>query len=322
MTSAESLFTQHGYALLFGAIALETIGFPVPAALALMLAGAAAAQGMLQVAYALSGALLVMLIGDTLMYLLGRYTGWWLLGVMPLVAELRGLRPAVRGFVSSPRPSIVAGRQIHSRHQYDGPAARRQHADALVVVPAPGLCRGVFYIAAYFGIGYAFSGAIEAVTRGYRAVGNVITVAGVALVVGYAALQLWLWWKSRRMGPVSYASPPEAAQAAQTGARIYDVRSHGYFDANALRIKGSSRLDPHAVHRVNADFFDQSQIYLYCTCAREATSKRVARELADSLRGTGVKITVIKGGLRGWRKAGLPLEVVPGDDLVALPTFG
>jgi 3-mercaptopyruvate sulfurtransferase SseA len=33
------------------------------------------------------------------------------------------------------------------------------------------------------------------------------------------------------------------------------------------------------------------------------------------------KAFVIDGGLRAWREAGHPLEAVPHDDLVKLPTF-
>jgi len=35
----------------------------------------------------------------------------------------------------------------------------------------------------------------------------------------------------------------------------------------------------------------------------------------------GFKVFVISGGLRAWRKAGQPVESVPNDDLVKLPTF-
>jgi rhodanese-related sulfurtransferase len=50
---------------------------------------------------------------------------------------------------------------------------------------------------------------------------------------------------------------------------------------------------------------------------REATSARVAHMLREE----GFNAFVIVGGLAAWRKAGNPLEPVPGDDLVKLPTF-
>jgi len=43
--------------------------------------------------------------------------------------------------------------------------------------------------------------------------------------------------------------------------------------------------------------------------------------VAHLLREKGFNTFVIVGGLAAWRKAGLPLEAVPHDDLVKLPTF-
>jgi len=43
----------------------------------------------------------------------------------------------------------------------------------------------------------------------------------------------------------------------------------------------------------------------------------VARQLQE----LGFKVFVITGGLTAWRKAGHPLERVPINDLVKLPTF-
>ena len=51
---------------------------------------------------------------------------------------------------------------------------------------------------------------------------------------------------------------------------------------------------------------------------REATSARVAHMLREK----GFNAFVIVGGLAAWRKAGQPLELVPREDLVKLPTFG
>jgi rhodanese-related sulfurtransferase len=43
--------------------------------------------------------------------------------------------------------------------------------------------------------------------------------------------------------------------------------------------------------------------------------------VALQLREKGFNTFVIVGGLAAWRKAGEPLEPVPHDDLVKLPTF-
>jgi rhodanese-related sulfurtransferase len=44
--------------------------------------------------------------------------------------------------------------------------------------------------------------------------------------------------------------------------------------------------------------------------------------VAHLLQEQGFKAFVIAGGFRAWREAGHPLEFVPHDDLVKLPTFG
>jgi rhodanese-related sulfurtransferase len=101
----------------------------------------------------------------------------------------------------------------------------------------------------------------------------------------------------------SVRDPFRGGAHSAAGACIYDVRSHGYLDAQATRITGSRRLDPNALNRCSEEFPDGQLVYVYCTCVREATSVRVARELQNR----GVRVAVIKGGLRAWKGAGLPV---------------
>jgi rhodanese-related sulfurtransferase len=50
---------------------------------------------------------------------------------------------------------------------------------------------------------------------------------------------------------------------------------------------------------------------------REATSARVAHMLREK----GFNAYILVGGMAAWRKAGQPVEIVPREDLVKLPTF-
>ncbi len=311
---------QHGYTILFAVVFLESIGLPLPAALALLIAGAAAAHGSLQAPYAALGALLAMLAGDSLMYLLGRTTGWWLLGLLCRISlnpEACVLRSA-DSFYRRGRKLLVVAKFIPGINTMAPPLAGSMQMRFLSFLRLD-LAGAALYVGCYFGIGYVFSGALQAVTQGYRALGRVMSDIVIALVAVYLAIQVWRWIKERAQPPVAFAIPLQVGDGSLAGAQIYDVRSHGYFDANAVRIKGSKRLDPHALHQASIDF--EGQVYLYCTCVREATSRRVARELENKLQGKGVRIAVISGGLRAWRKAGLPIEVVPRDDVAALPIF-
>src|SRR5882724_447945 len=323
MGSWNNLLAQHGYSLLIATVFLEAVGIPVPAALALMIAGGAAARGVLQAPNAFGAALLAMLAGDTLMFLLGRYTGWWVLGILCRISlnpESCILRSA-DSFYRRGRALLVVAKFIPGINTMAPPLAGSMNMRFLPFLRLD-LAGAMLYIGVYFGAGFIFSGALVAVTRGYQAFGRVMAWAVMALVTGYVVFQIWLWIKSRSLRAVPLAVPSEVAHEMAVGScAVYDARSHGYFDARAMRIRGSKRLDPNALHQFDGRFPDGSQVYLYCTCAREATSTRVARELRERLDEGQVRIAVIEGGLRAWKKAGLPLEAVPSDDITALPIF-
>jgi rhodanese-related sulfurtransferase len=175
-----------------------------------------------------------------------------------------------------------------------------------------------FYIGTYFSAGFLFSGALDRITAGYHAAAHVMGWVLIGLAAGYAGVQVWSWNKSRASRSVATVSPAEAARALSAGtAAIFDVRSHGYYDRSAMRVKGSRRMDPNAFARWAQEMPRDQPVYLYCTCIRDATSAQVAKLLSEK----GIRGAVITGGLRAWKKAGLPLEPVPQEDMAALPLF-
>jgi membrane protein DedA with SNARE-associated domain/rhodanese-related sulfurtransferase len=318
MDSWISGIAQHGYSILFAAVFLEAIGLPVPAALVLLIAGGAAANGTINIGYALSGTVLVMLAGDMLMFLLGRFTGWWLLGVLCRISlnpESCILR-AADSFYRRGRMLLVVAKFVPGINTMAPPLAGSMNMRVWPFLQLD-LAGAVLYIGAYFGIGFIFSGALAALTRGYQQFGRVFSWCVFVLIVGYIGFQVGLWIRARRLSAVPFVVPAEAAHELANGAWIYDVRSHGYLDAKAKRIQGSRRLDPNAIHQSRAEFPSDRPVYVYCTCVREATSARVARELQQH----GVRVAVIKGGLRAWKKAGLPVEPVPRGEMAQLPAF-
>ena len=76
------LVVHHGYIFIFLIVLAEALGLPVPAALALLTGGAAVASGALSGPAALLIAVTAMLLGDSLLYVLGSRMGWRLLGVL------------------------------------------------------------------------------------------------------------------------------------------------------------------------------------------------------------------------------------------------
>ena len=171
------------------------------------------------------------------------------------------------------------------------------------------------YICTYFGAGYLFSDFLSSLMRGYSMAGNFVGWIVGALLLIWIGNRIRIWNGSRHESPVAMLDPREVA--ARDNAMIFDVRSHGYYDRGTMRIKGSLRIDPNALSEQIWKLRKDREIVLYCTCYREATAIRVARDLAAR----GIPAAVLRGGLSAWKKASLPLEPVPADDVVLLPKF-
>ena len=322
MGSLNTALMHHGYAILAAVVFLEAIGIPVPAAVALLIAGGAVARGAMQAQYVLGIALFAMLTGDTLMFFLGRYTGWWLLGLLCRISlnpEACILRSA-DSFYRRGRTLLVVAKFIPGINTMAPPLAGSMNMRTLTFLRLD-LAGALLYVGSYLVVGYVFSGALEVVTRGYDSAGRVIGWIVLALVIAYLLFRVWLWVRGRALSAVPFAHPEEAARELATGAPVYDVRSHGYFDPKATRIQGSRRLDPNALHQSGAEMPDAGKVFVYCTCVRQATSAKVARELQTMLLGKNVRVTVIQGGLSAWVKAGLPVEDVPPEEVANLPVF-
>jgi membrane protein DedA with SNARE-associated domain/rhodanese-related sulfurtransferase len=310
---------EHGYLILFAVAFLETFGLPIPAALALLVAGAASARGLLSPWYAAGGAFLFIATGDSLMFLLGRHTGWWLLSMLcrlSLNPESCILRSA-DAFYRRGRTLLMFAKFVPGINTMAPPLAgsmnmRFWHFLRLDAVGA------ALYAGGYFAVGFIFSDALESITRGYETFGHILAWLAAAAVVIYIASRIYASRKTRALREAPYVEPAEAARelAAGTGL-VYDVRSHGYYMPKAERVKGSRRLDPNALNQVELDFPPDKHVYVYCTCWRDATSAEVAHEL----RKRGVLCSVIRGGLQAWKKAGLPLEPIPADEIALLPVF-
>jgi len=258
----------HGYSILFLIVFLEAVGLPIPAAIALLVGGAAAARGALSPAIALSGEIGSMLCADVLMFQLGRRTGWGLLALLcrlSLNPESCILRSA-DAFHRRGRTLLLFAKFIPGINTMAPPLAGSMKMRFLEFFRLD-ICGVALYISSYFTAGYIFSDILGSLVRGYQTMGSVLL--NVFLVGGtlYLAFQIRMWIKARALRTVPSVSPAEAMRDLESGrAIVYDVRSHGYYDRNAVRIQGSRRLDPNALHRCHLNELPPGQqVYLYCT---------------------------------------------------------
>ncbi|MGC2324072.1 MAG: sulfurtransferase, partial [Terriglobales bacterium] len=125
------------------------------------------------------------------------------------------------------------------------------------------------YTLAYTGIGFLFSDLIVAIAKGAATVGRVVEWLLLVVLIGYVAYRAYLYWQHREYRIVPRVQVTELAErladSEGTNVVVADVRSHGYYDPGATRIKGSIRLEPNNLLATVKEWPHDKQIYLYCT---------------------------------------------------------
>jgi rhodanese-related sulfurtransferase len=93
----------------------------------------------------------------------------------------------------------------------------------------------------------------------------VVIIAAIA----FTAYRVSLYWKHRVYRIVPRIQVAELAEKLQTQYSgmilLVDVRSHGYYDPGAERIRGSIRLEPNNLSEEVKTLPKDKDIYLYCT---------------------------------------------------------
>jgi membrane protein DedA with SNARE-associated domain len=265
-----SLIARHGYSIIFATVLTEAIGLPVPAALALVAGGTAAASGTLHAPVILLLAVSAMLAGDSLLYVLGSRTGWGLLGFLCKVSvspETCILR-AAESFYKRGRLTLLIAKFIPGVNSMAPPLAGSMKMPFGQFLGLDFL--GVsFYVLVYGGIGFLFGDFLETIARGFLAAGHLAEIAAILAVIGYVAYRVWLFRKHRIYRIVPRVQVMELARQLQSEEAgkilLVDVRSHGYYDPGATRIRGSIRIEPNNLSQAVKALPKDKDIYLYCT---------------------------------------------------------
>jgi membrane protein DedA with SNARE-associated domain len=247
------LISRHGYLLLAAICFAEAVGLPLPAALAMLTAGAVAAYGKLNLYSVLGISLVAMLIGDVILYFTGRASGWALLGFLCRVSanpETCILRSA-EYFYRRGKITLLFAKFIPGINTMSPPLAgsMKMRLEQFLQYDSLGI---IFYVSAYSLGGFIFSDFLRAITRGVRSAGS---AAEVILGVGLAVYP---------RVPVEELARRLATEDS-SNLIVADVRSHGYYDAQSERIAGSVRLEPNNLEEEIKKLPLDREIYLYCT---------------------------------------------------------
>jgi len=270
MTDLIAQITRHGYFLVTAIVFAEAIGLPVPAALALAAAGAAFGGRLLQAEILLPAALLAMLAGDSLLFFLGRFSGWRLLGFLCKVSanpETCILRSA-ESFYKRGRTTLVIAKFIPGVNTMGPPLAgsMKMPFEQFLRFDAVG---AVLYIGAYFLLGFVGRDFLKAIGATFQTAGHAVEEVLLVGVVVYLAYRFWRMQKNRVYRVVPRVQVEELIRRLSSEPAdevlVVDVRSHGYYDEAAARIKGSIRIEPNNLEEELKRLPKDRDIYLYCT---------------------------------------------------------
>ena len=322
-----NIVMQHGYLLVAVAMFAYCMAIPLPASLVLLAAGTVAARHSLNPVLVLVAAVCGALAGDLLMYLGGRTTGWWLMSVLCRLSFYpdKCIFRSANFFYKRGARTLLIAKFVPGVAMMAAPVAGslNMRPRRFVLYDTGGL---VLYCGVYIAVGYIFHRVFAKIADALHTFGQVVLAVVAVAVITYAVTFLVMSLRDRRYLRMERILPAELAGLLQTPdpervVIIADVRSHGYYEPKMERIQNSIRIEPNRLAEELAVMQEllepECEVFVYCTCAREATSARVAH----MLRKRGYTARVIEGGLRAWKKAGYPVEPVPAVDIEHLPEF-
>ncbi|MES3003564.1 MAG: Fe-Mn family superoxide dismutase [Pseudomonadota bacterium] len=117
----------------------------------------------------------------------------------------------------------------------------------------------------------------------------------------------WAGVYARYQSAVHGASEAFAVEHTEiNSAQLFDVRRAGAFEQAAQMIPGASWRDPAQADAWAAALPQGQEVVVYCVYGHE-----VGRSTALRLRAQGVNAKFLRGGIDGWKAAGLPLADKP-----------
>jgi membrane protein DedA with SNARE-associated domain/rhodanese-related sulfurtransferase len=320
------VLAQHGYAVVAITLFLSAAGLPLPTSIILLAAGAGARQG-LDLRLLLPIAIVSALSGDVLLFFGGRYTGWWLLaGMCRLSMNPEGcIFSSSAYFYRRGAKTLLFSKWIPGLSSMAAPLAgslnmRFWRFLRLDVIGVTG------YILMWTTIGFLFRRFLGRIEAWLRTLGHAVLILILLLVVSYLVSVVIFWIRARKYNQIEKVSAETLRERLESRDPskimvIADVRSHNYYDPGMQRIKNSIRVEPtrlkEELEALREFMAPECEIYLYCSCLRDTTSKRVAHMLKQE----NCKTLVIEGGLKAWVRAGGELELVPASDIQRLPRF-
>jgi membrane protein DedA with SNARE-associated domain len=268
MGDVAARLTDHGYAVVFAWVAAEQLALPVPSEPVLLMAGALAGAGLLELPVVVAVGVTASLLSDVIWYEIGRVRGSRVTRVLCRISL-------------EPDSCVRRSQDIFARYG-GGALLVAKFVPGLNTVAQPlagilGMRRSRFllydavgallWIGTYTGLGYVFSEQIGRVVAHARSLGSWLIGLAFAGLVFYIAgkyIRRQRFIRHLRIARITAADLKEKLDAGET-LTIVDLRHQLDFGADPMMIPGAVHLSPEELERRSQEIPRDRDVILYCT---------------------------------------------------------
>ncbi len=300
------LIAEYGLLFVFANILLQQLGAPLPGYPMLMVTGALAARGELNVFALLGTAVLACLIADLTWYAIGRRSGRRVLRTLCQISLSPDgcVRQTESIFTRFGPPSLLVAKFVPGFASVATALAGAIHIPraAFLVYDTIG---AAVWVGVGLGLGWLFSPAIEQIVELLAQFGQWGLMLLAVVIALFIAAKWWQRHRFNRQLRMARLSVESLAELLDRGERpmIVDVR--------AAIAQDEGRI-PGAIHSGGRELAPEllghpkdALIVVYCACPNDASAVVTARQLLQH----GFRdVRPLAGGIDAWTAAGRTLE--------------
>jgi membrane protein DedA with SNARE-associated domain/rhodanese-related sulfurtransferase len=308
MNEVSTFVSQYGEILIFAVVLAEQIGLPLPAVPILLVAGALAGGGKIDLTGVIVLSVIACMAGDLFWYELGRRRGRRALNLLCRVSL-------------EPDSCVRRTENFFTRHGVRSLILAKFIPGLSTLAPAlAGLFRismqrfllynglgAVLWTLAFIIPGYLLSDHIERVAEEVERLGvwfAYVFGAGTVAYIMYKYIHRQHLLRELRIARIT---AEEVKQMMDNGHELLVVDLRGALDheGDPYTIRGALRMTAEELEQRHHEIPRHKDVILFCACPNEAT----AAKMALMLRSKGItRVRPLAGGIDAWREKDFPLE--------------